>query len=775
MSDIDEKAPGTSRGRRDFLKLMTALPVTGLIAAAPGIMVGADVSSDNPASGQAKQEYDPQQLNPYRLSEVPPLEDLIPDKKFIWADLRAFDNTAPGFGAEEYLRNVSFKPNAIFLLLSNPDFVFLHDTVSVDRPLEDRFVVYGGKTVAAQKWTRFQLKGFLSAMHRAGVKVLASMFMATAGATAEDTPDAHDWFEKHPEVLVSNKDGGIVRCVNPMKRLNTGQLFEDVFSEHLTKCLSAFGFDGYHAADGSTHLPLPLSQADFSDDMVGQFLEHSNLELPPAYRKQCGSDVDAMKARAGWILDEKRAAWTAFYRYRWGAYWRKIAKALKEKKMMVVANQSCAMPPYEAIYRYGFDYKVLEEIGIDALVVETAGGPVQMGCCTPEVGKLQSMWIDDATAMVACVKAYVPSLPLVFLLDVQDEKEQWDTLRLDPPLLEKEIFSYGLTFYANGQGTLSRCLDGFLVCLGVGLSKAEWARVGKSLVGAFANPDVAGIKSEGVTAIWSDRVMENQLARHLSKGAGWPQPPLHSYIRNLSHEGASLRTIVRLESIQKISNPLLLVGADALDQADLSRLSTWLSDGSSPRRLIIIGEEPTSLKNNLLLIRDYPEYGKTECAVLTNRHSEDTHLREDLGDKLKIYEPVLSGAPLILAIDKTSGTFFPVTHTEPASFVYPLPYLPIYNDFVSKVATTIQCIENSGATSDQGSVFSLMDGEHSRFLMILNDKPVYLLCKVSVNKPIAKFKLISFPFPRRPTITGDKTFEIKVPPNGVAVMKIESR
>ncbi len=771
MSKLEEDGKGVRPGRRDLLKLMTALPIGGLIAAAPSLTAETAADPDVSAAGQPQVGYNPQQLNPYRLKQIPTLDSLISDKKFIWADLRAFDNTAPGLGVPEYLGNLSFKPDALFLCLSNPDFVFLHNTVSVDLPLEHRFTVYGGTALPAQSWTTFQLKQFLAEMHKAGVKVLASMFMLTAYGE----PGVDDWFQKHPEVLTCYKDGTIGHMANPLKRLSTGQLFEDVFLDSLVKTLIAYGFDGYHAADGSTHLSVPLSEADFSDDMVSQFLAHSNIELPSPYRKQCDSDVGAMKMRADWIWNQKKIEWVAFWRYRWAGFWRKVAKACKEKRKMIVANQPWTMPPYEAIYRYGFDYKVLEEIGIDALVVETVAGPTQLGGYTPAVNEVSKIWLEDATAMVMCVKAYVPSLPLVFLLCVQDENEQWDTLRLAPAFLEKEIFSYSLTFYLNDQGKLGRCLDGFVVCLGVGLSKAEWTGISETAARAFSIPSAEGLKNSGVTAIWSDQVMENQLKHNLAAGTEWPRPPLHSYVRNLSHEGAPIRTIVRVENIQKTHAPLLLVSPGDLDKTGFSRISAWLADGVSARRLILIGEEFSGFKTDLLLIQDCPKYGKTQCAVVMNSHRENLQVRQELSEKLKIYEPAGSGAPLILAIDETSEPYFPVTHSEPVSFLDRVPYLPIYREFFSKTAAAIICIEGSGATSNYGTIFSLANGEFGRFLIVLNDKPAYLWCRISVDKPIATFKIISFPFPRRPTMVDDATFDIKIPPNGIAVMQLELR
>jgi hypothetical protein len=766
-----EKAPEVGPGRRHLLKLMAALPVAGLSARKPRFDPGGSPDQRVSARGQPREGYDPQQLNPYRASDIPKLETLIPDRKFIWADLRGFDNSAPGFGVEEYLGRLSFKPDAIFLLLSNPDFVFLHNSVSPDVPLEHRFVVYGGETLTAQTWSTFQLKGFIDEMHSAGVKVLASMFMMTSYGKQ----GVQGWFQDHPEVLTLYKDGTIGHFANPLKRLKAGDFFEDVFLESLAKTMTAWGFDGYHAADGSTHLSVPLSVADFSDDMVDQFLRHSHIELPSPYRKQAGCDVSAIRVRADWIWNEKKSEWIAFWRYRWAGFWRKVAKTCKDRGKMIVANQPWTMPPYEAIYRYGFDYKVLEEAKLDALVVETVAGPNQLGGYSPYVNGVSKIWLEDATAMVMCVRSYVPTLPLVFLLCVQDENEQWDTLRLAPNFLEKEIFSYCLTFYLNTQGTRQRCLDGFVVCLGVGLSKEEWARVGQTVARAFSISASHTLRCSGVTAVWSDQVMENQLKLHLIGRSEWPRPPLHSFMRNLSHEGAPIRTIVRIESVDKTDGPLLLVNSDDLGKTGLSKLLDRLAQGDLRRNIILICETLSDFSADALVIRDHPQFGKMQCGVVTTGKSSNSQLKRELSDKLKVYEPVVPDTPLLLDVDKSSESYFSVTNNEPVSWRDRVPYLPISHEFFSKAASAGLCIGHSGATSSHGRMFSLAEGEQDRYVVVFNDEPTYLWCRISVDRPISAFKLFSFPFPRRPTLVNDTVFNIKISPNGIAVMELETR
>jgi hypothetical protein len=130
--------------RREVLRAAAAAPAAAILSLIDSVL-GETRPTPGSGRGQASAEYDPQRLNPYAWNDVPALGDLVRDKKFIWLDLRAFDNSAPGFGFPGYLGNLDFKPDAVFILLSNPGFVFLHNDLSKDAPLEQRFATYGGK------------------------------------------------------------------------------------------------------------------------------------------------------------------------------------------------------------------------------------------------------------------------------------------------------------------------------------------------------------------------------------------------------------------------------------------------------------------------------------------------------------------------------------------------------------------------------------------------------------------------------------------------------
>jgi len=58
-------------------------------------------------------------------------------EKFIWTELLSFDNTSENFGVEAYLDTIGYIPDGISLMLSHPDFVFLHSDMEREYNLFD--------------------------------------------------------------------------------------------------------------------------------------------------------------------------------------------------------------------------------------------------------------------------------------------------------------------------------------------------------------------------------------------------------------------------------------------------------------------------------------------------------------------------------------------------------------------------------------------------------------------------------------------------------------
>ena len=86
----------------------------------------------------------------------------VQPKKFLWAELIAFDNTKADYGVADFLGRMSKRPTGVSLLLLEPELFEKHTPLTVDRPLPERACAYGKRPCneehARQDWTAFQLR-----------------------------------------------------------------------------------------------------------------------------------------------------------------------------------------------------------------------------------------------------------------------------------------------------------------------------------------------------------------------------------------------------------------------------------------------------------------------------------------------------------------------------------------------------------------------------------------------------------------------------------------
>ncbi|MCL5098691.1 MAG: hypothetical protein M1608_14410 [Candidatus Omnitrophica bacterium] len=678
--------------------------------------------------------------------------------KWIWAQLRAFDNTAPGFGAEKYLAQLHFKPDGILLFLVNPDFLFEHQDLSMDAPLSPRYSYYSDPQ--AQPWTRYKMRGLIEGLHRQGVQVYLSLMGFTDGSHAP----------VNTEVRSLTQSGQPLYSINPLRRLADGSFYEDVFVNQLEKALLGYGFDGFHAADGLTHLGQPLAYSDYSDDMVSQFLSRASIELPLEMSGKLEGNPNLFRKRATWIWQNERYPWIQFYRERWPVFWRKVLEACHRNHKGLIMNQPLTKDPFEALYRYGFDYRAVAKLGIDALVVETVAGPAQLGGYTPGaeglgVAEDTELWFDDALAMILTVKAYAPSLRLLFLGCVQDENELWDTLRQAPAFMEKEFFSYPANFYLEGKEA-KRCLDGVLFCLGDRLSSEEWQRAITPVERAFSIVSVPTARPSGITAVWSDTVLERQLRK-----AGQPRFPLQVWLKLLSHEGALVRSIVRSDSLDGLEGPLLAVYPEWMSEAEQGRLQDWLSAQPTTHAAILIGETIRGFASPAIRIQESPAYRPRQCALVVGAGDTFQGITHGVRERLALPEPKTENEPIVLTA-KNTKPYFTLKTNEPSSFLERLPYELVSREFASDCAAVLESAAPTTLTVSGAKGFAVEEDADNACLFLVNPKSRYGRAIVRANRPIKRAISLSR-FPNRAQINGARQVSAVTPPDGIAVIEIQ--
>lgn len=449
--------------------------------------------------------------------------------KGIWIELIGFDNTLPDYGVREYLSRMPVKPEFVSLLLFDAELVHTHAGLERDFQLGDLQCSYYGRPFneerKRQDWTAFQLRGLVSELKKNGLEVFPSFFDFVV------TPDrarSHEvrrrevvWIDSHPELLNvdrtgKRRDGDF--CV--WKHLADGTLYEDFFVRQLIAFLKDYGFTGFHGSDGFGHPRLALCKGDFSPDMTEQFARAAKLELP---------DLPTPEL-ADWILAHKREAWSRFHAERHAAFWRKVASALKREGLRCYLNTCWTRDPFEALFRYGVDYRKLASCGVDGFFAEASAAVREL----EGWNDIEPDCLDQCLAIIQRTKAMIPATPLVLLGCTKDGMEQYDALRHAPTWMRAESYALNNLFC---DGT--RCTEGVLICLGDGIAPGEWRTIDAVHTLALSGASSAPLPPVMHT-VWSDRAFDREFAAYAAESAAERLPSSNTLLTEMLHAGAAL-------------------------------------------------------------------------------------------------------------------------------------------------------------------------------------------------------------------------------------------
>ncbi|MBI2299492.1 MAG: hypothetical protein HYU66_11210 [Armatimonadetes bacterium] len=500
--------------------------------------------------------------------------------RWLWIELIGFEVNDPDRGVERFLANAGFVPDAVLLLLFTPDFVHLHDGLGEERLLPPDHCSYSARPLGVernrQEWTNHQLRELVAHLRGRGIAVYASFFNLFS-SWIDGQPYQSPWCAAHPEVHETDLAGHSLGCLNPLRHLSDGTLYEDWFVDRLAVTLTDYGFDGWQAADGYSSPRLPIHRADYSADMVAQFADWLGRKVP-----------------ADRIWAEARADWIRFYAARWEQFFAKATRTLHAAGKKLVLNSTWTRDPYQALYRYGVDYRKLAATGIDGFVVETVSAGVSLGA---ESG-VETNAFYDYQAMLLTMKAAVPELPLHCLNGVHDTNEQWDLLRHGPTLAEREILTLAHLFHRRG-GRWEHCSAGPVACLSDSVLPHEWEWLNRRWDLGFG-ADV--LRPRGAMLLWSDAAFERQLEAYLADRRWTP----HKWLYELLSVGAPVPCIARVEELGELDGALLVPCPELLPADELAAV---LGYRGGP--VVLIGALPDGLPAPDVLLRA----GGIACAL----------------------------------------------------------------------------------------------------------------------------------------------------------------
>ena len=467
------------------------------------------------------------------------------NQHFIWMPLIGFDRDKDDKGVSEFLDNADFVPEAISVFLFHSDIINQHENMDKEFVLHpDNCSYYGSprnEFRERQDWTNYDLRTLANNLSSKGIDA----FLGVMGVYLEDTRHK-EWESEHKELLSFGVNGKM--NLNVLKRFKDGTYYEDFFADKVVKTTLDYGFAGLHVSDFFCPPEHSIVNGDFSADMIDQFVSHTGVKLPEDILNRLEFDETAdICARQEYIWNNLRREWIDFYAWRWEKFWSKICSRLHAVGKKVMINNAWCSDPFEALYRYGIDYKRFYNAGVDYIVAETVATGLEL---------LNKGFVrfNQFMTMAQLMAAFNPDNNLHALLGVKDCTEEWDVLHHAPTRLERDMFTLA-TLYQHKEGKIVTSLNGYMVTLGDGITKDEWKWINERTKLAFeALPE----KTLTSTVVWSDYAHYKLLDQYIETR----RPSLHKQMYELKNRNASFGAVTRTENIDLMEGTLFVPNFD---------------------------------------------------------------------------------------------------------------------------------------------------------------------------------------------------------------------
>lgn len=479
----------------------------------------------------------------------------------VWSYMRCFDHDKSDYGIGEYLEKVGRVPDGFCALVVHPDFVHLHAGMEEEHLIPPQMYGFRGdprrlspEKKAAYTWTNYQIKGLVEEIHRHGMKIYISLM----GLYYLDIFH-EEWMGKNKEVLMQCTER--VEELVALKRLKDGTFYEDFFIAQLLRTLKDYGMDGVHLCDRFSPLSEPLADADYSTDMVEQFVAHTGVEMPEHIRVNMGDDCDEnKKARQRWIWQQERAKWIRFYDWRWTEFYKKLCSAVHEVGGKVATLGGYVSDPLRSMYSMGTDARHLTQAGVDFFTANILPTSVNMNGMEGEFPFLFHRYMTIIPAM----KGLAPDAHIYQMLGVRDEEEEWDVFRHAANQFERDVYT-AMSYQIVRPGGVERCIDKPFITIGDSIGSEEWKVLNQYFDMVYS------LKPRRVVSpvlYWSDAANDRMLESHIAT-----RRPSGSQLQTyLQENGAFCGGVVRAEDLAAHEGTLFVPTFDLLNESEKADL-----------------------------------------------------------------------------------------------------------------------------------------------------------------------------------------------------------
>ena len=630
------------------------------------------------------------------------------NKHFVWMPLIGFDNEKKDKGVSEFINNAGFIPSGVSVFLFHPDIVNEHTDMTDEFVLHPDNCSYYGITRnefrERQNWTNYDLRILAENLADNGIEA----YLGIMGVYLEDTRHK-EWQSNHRELLSIGVNGKM--NLNPLKRFKDGTYYEDFFAEKVVKATVDYGFAGIHVSDFFCPPEHSIVNGDFSADMVEQFLLYSKLSLPDCINSRMSFDEkEDILARQEYIWNNLRRKWINFHVWRWEKFWTKICDALHNASKKVIVNNAWCSDPFEALYRYGIDYRKFYESGVDYIIAET----VPTG---QELFNKGFVRFNQYMSMAQVMSAYNPNKKLLTLLGVKDCTEEWDVLHHAPTRLERDMYALA-TLYKQVDGKFKNSTDGYVYTLGDGIVADEWEWIRERSDIAFSEVPQ---KILATSVVWSDNA-HNELLNDYIKSR---RPSLHKQMYELLNHNTSFGAVVRTDELENTNGAIFVPNFDLLSEEEKNKVVSY--NKGAVICTVPLGYAKENIKYSLCFEDKFAQY-KMCVFVLNVKNVEIVKTKIDEYFSIEEVVSELEG----ISEFWTDARFFKTS----------MPFRAMSDAFLNSLAYLINHINGDIFESDARILPVLLNNGKYR-LFVFNFDNVYAGFKIFINKTFGKIEIVS--------------------------------
>jgi len=652
-------------------------------------------------------------------------------KNWYWIELIGFDCDEKDFGVGHFFEVTSGNIEGITFLFSNIDFVNLHDGIT-GKTLQPCDCSYGATLYSEERkrqpWTDVQLKGLVNELHKKGVKVTFSFFNLFTYGDDKGRLVLGDFCKNHEELWDRGPKGDRIYGINVLKHLGD-RLYEDYLFSQINRVISDYGFDGVHLADGISTFRPSVQNGDFSDDIVGQFILFSGISLP----RHTTSKRDYILRRKD-IITKYYYEYLTFLSERWKSFYDKLYTTVKG---IVIFNNAWTCNPFEALYRYGFDYSGIFSHKAFGIMLEDVSPTM------PILSKADNAGYDSTAEdcvgyhykymlmQMAC-KACMKNTNIMALTSVKDTTEQWDILRHNPMELARNIARRKNTYVFDGK--YKNCIEKPVFCLSNGLSKSDWSW----LHSLFDAADRNGVEEIcGYTAVFSQNQIYREVESYIKSRALSSSEINYRLVLN----GLDIGCMTDYSHVEKLSSPVIVTNYHLLDEDEKSAVKKIKAP------LVVMGEgvDLDGEKINAhfeIVIRNMPLYNGINADI----------------EKLKKYAHITKAAP---SPDRLGGIW-----TAPLKYSsLPNAYYKALSKILSRLISLPLAPKGCHVTKQK------ISGGKYRYL-ISNDTHKYLLAEIACQST-PKSAVSVLKYHGYKVAMTQSSFIDRIPPRGMCIVETE--